>query len=217
MKIKLKDIALLGMAGSLLMLFFIVNAVVGDRILPGWNGFSSDSKTKYTGEVSSDSGADEEKGFICKDAKYETYDVVLGDYRIKFDYLKGMTALEPFRASGVVTQDFYTEDMGCVTVTVVPEEWNVDKDRPRTADDFVKYQNSIRSEDIVDIEATAEDYECDGWSGVKYWTKTKYYFGSTGYAAGYDLFHGDDYIYVMAHKSGSEPEKVRNVRIEKIR
>lgn len=176
-----------------------IHCIVGSGTLSGWNGF--------VGEKNGGSGVY---------MKYETYEAELGGYRIRFDYLAGMKSFDPMTAVAVQSQDFYADNLDSVTVTVVPAKMNVDDGRPRTAEEYEAYDRLAVYGDMVAEDVDAADYETGEWAGYFYHSTTEYVDGLKSYTMGYDLFCGDEYIYIFAQRPDGLPADIKNVRIEKI-
>ena len=176
-----------------------VHSIVGSGTLSGWNG--------YVGEKNGGGGVY---------MKYETYEAELGGYHIQFDYLSGMKSFEPMTAVAVQSQDFYADNLDSVTVTVVPAKMNVDDDRPRTAAEYESYDRTAVYGDIVSENVDAADYVTGEWKGYSYHSTTEYVDGLKSYTMGYDLFCGDEYIYIFAQRPDGLPPDIKNVRIEKM-
>ena len=150
-----------------------------------------------------------------KTSDYESYTADMGDYGVSFDYLPGMVAYDQMGAMGVVTQDFYSESKNFITITVVPARYNVDSTRPRTADEYMAEE--VKSGDIASIKKEAKDYAAGEWEGFLFRDVTEYVSGLKGYVSGYQMFCGDEYVYIFVSRNDRMPADIRNLKVEKIR
>lgn len=196
---KKEYIALAGMAVALTMIAVTIHHFVGSGTLSGWNGFA--------GEKNGGSGVY---------MKYETYETELGGYRIRFDYLAGMKSFEPMTEVAVQSQDFYADNLDSVTVTVVPAKMNADDSRPRTAEEYEMYDRLAVYGDMAAEDVDAADYATGEWTGYSYHSTAEYVDGLKSYTMGYDLFCGDEYIYIFAQGSDGLPADIKNVKIDKM-
>lgn len=192
---KAKYILAAGIAISAVMAVVGIYAMIGEK--PGGSG------SVKKGSIISE-----------KDAAYTTYEAEIGDYHIFFDYPKGLQAGEPLKAMGVVSQDFYSNDMDFITMTVVPAKWNVDDSRPRNAADYAAYRKKNQSGNVISEEIDAQDYRDGEYYGVKYEDVTEYSFGRA-YIMGYEIFHGDDYMYIFVQRNDRMPAEIKNLKIRK--
>ena len=149
-----------------------------------------------------------------KSSDYTTYETELGDYRIIFDFPKGLQSAEPIKAMGVESQDFYSDNMDFITITTVPAKWNADDSRPRNAADYVAYRKKNQGEYVISEDINAEDYRTGDFYGIKYTDMTEYSFGKA-YVMGYEIFHGDDYMYIFVQRNDRMPAEIKKLKIRK--
>ena len=201
---KAKYILATGIAVSAAVTVFGICTAIGGESKPAAGIPASEAAEK-----------DPHNGSIYSRADGKTYQTKLGDYRISFDFPAEMEPYDPRKIGGIVSQDYYSQDWDFITITVVPAKWNVDEDRPRNAKDYAAYRKATQSGDILSEKVDAEDYRDGEYYGIKYWDVTEYSFGKA-YVMGYDVFHGDDYMYIFVQRSDHMPEDITNLRIEKI-
>ena len=196
---KVENIMLAGIAASLVVAVFGVHQMMSDK-----------------GDVNAPKSGEKENGLLSKTVKYESYETVLGDYKISFDYESGMKASEMSEVGDIVSQDFFSPKMDFITITYVPAKYNVDPNKPRDAAAYEAYDKTVIYGDISLNEVDAWDYYTGDWSGFAYHSYTEYNYGLSGYTMGYDMFCGDEYVYIFAHRADGMPPDIKNLKIERI-
>lgn len=195
-------------AVSVAAVIFGIYTVIGERGEPASEEPES-GKTMAGTDISGN-------GLFESTADYTTYETELGDYRISFDFLAGLKPYDSGKTGGTMLQDYYSEDRDFIVIAAAPAKWNVNNNRPGNAEDYAEYCRKTQSGDVVSETMDAEDYRDGEYYGVKYRKMTEYSFGKA-YVMGYDLYHGDDYMYIFVQRSDRMPADIRNIRIEKIR
>ena len=196
---KVTNIMVAGIAASLVVAVFGVYHMISDKK-----------------EVNSPGAGGKGNSLLGKAVKYESYETEVGDYRISFDFESGMEASDPMNVGDIISQDFFSKKMNFITITYVPAKYNVDENKPRDAAAYEAYDKTLVYGDMSFDEVDASDYHTGDWGGFAYHDYTEYEYGLSSYRMGYDMFCGDEYIYIFAIRSDGMPPDIKNLKIEKI-